>query len=252
MYQHIALTGRISSPLSLDSEGTLLFNMESIKVSVTDNGIVKSRGLFTVHVTGRMAQGLATRLETGNLVSVRGYMTGNEFGSPEIIDSEDGQIYASFDLVAVSVKKLAKTAEDEREDELNMFLLGHLGRDPEMRFTPSGLAVTNINLATNYFLPGSKTKGTVWWRLAAWGTTAENVNKGFRKGSKILVEASPTFDEETGTPRVWTTREGEPRASYEGTVFNFRFVDSKEDGAPLPAHERQYTGGNEGDEEIPF
>src|SRR5450759_2312639 len=58
-------------------------------------------------------------------------------------------------------------------------IIGHLGRDPEIRFTPAGKAVTNFNVAVNNQFTGSDgevVKETFWFRCSAWGKTAEVCN----------------------------------------------------------------------------
>jgi single-strand DNA-binding protein len=61
-----------------------------------------------------------------------------------------------------------------------IIIVGHLGRDPEMRYTPAGQAVTNFNLAANRQYTdssGQVVKETTWFRVSAWGKTAENCNQ---------------------------------------------------------------------------
>ena len=72
-----------------------------------------------------------------------------------------------------------------------IIIVGNLGRDPEMRYTPSGQAVTNFNVATNRQYTasdGSQVKETIWFRVSSWGKQAETCNQFLKKGSKVLVE----------------------------------------------------------------
>lgn len=69
-------------------------------------------------------------------------------------------------------------------------IAGNLGRDPEMRYTPSGQAVTNLNVAASRKYTngaGEKVEETVWFRVACWGKQAEVCNQYLKKGSKVLV-----------------------------------------------------------------
>lgn len=111
-----------------------------------------------------------------------------------------------------------------------IIIVGNLGRDPEMRYTPSGQAVTNMSVATNRTYKNSNdelVKETVWFRVAAWGTQAENTNQFLRKGSKVLVEGRLVVDPATGGPRVYPRQDGSYGASFEINAATVRFLSSK-------------------------
>ena len=113
-----------------------------------------------------------------------------------------------------------------------MVIVGNLGRDPEMRYTPSGQAVTNLNVATNRQYTsnsGERVKETTWFRVSVWGKQAEACNQYLRSGSKVLVEGRMTADKATGGPRVWTGNDGSPRASFEITAQTVRFLSSRQE-----------------------
>ncbi len=137
-----------------------------------------------------------------------------------------------------------------------LIIVGHLGRDPEMRYTPSGQPVTDFSLATTRVYPaadGSQKKETAWFKITVWGKMAEACNKFLNKGSKVLVEGRLVVDPSTGGPKTFTRKNGEAGASFEVTALEVRFLDSKgarsggddEDGAPS-------GGGVSPDDEIPF
>ena len=112
-------------------------------------------------------------------------------------------------------------------------IAGNVGRDPEMRYTPSGTAVTSFSVAVNESYTnnnGEKVKKTVWFRVSAWGKQAEICNQYVKKGQMILVEGRLTGDQATGGPRVWTGQDGQPRASFEITASVVRFLSSRQDG----------------------
>ena len=67
-----------------------------------------------------------------------------------------------------------------------VILIGNLGCDPEMRYTPSGQAVTSFSIATSY--GKGDDKATEWFNCSAWGKQAELTNEYLRKGSQIYVE----------------------------------------------------------------
>ncbi len=139
-----------------------------------------------------------------------------------------------------------------------IIIIGNLGRDPEMRYTPSGQAVTNFSVATNRQYTasdGQQVKETIWFRVSAWGRQAETCNQYLQRGSKVLVEGRVTADPSSGGPRIWTRQDGTPAASYEITAGTVRFLSTRgEDqafqggqGAAAPAPMDQPM-----DDDIPF
>jgi single-strand DNA-binding protein len=114
-----------------------------------------------------------------------------------------------------------------------LILVGNVGRDPEMRYTPSGQPVTSFSVATNRQYTsnnGEQVKETVWFRVTTWGKQAETCNQYVKKGSKVLVEGRLTADAATGGPRIWNDQGGSPRASFEVTASTVRFLSSKGEG----------------------
>lgn len=111
-----------------------------------------------------------------------------------------------------------------------VILVGYLGRDPEMRYTPSGQAVTNFNVATNRQYTasdGTSVKETAWFRISVWGKQAESCSQYLRKGSKVLVEGRLNVDPATGGPRTYTRNDGSVGASLEVTASTVRFLSSR-------------------------
>lgn len=114
-----------------------------------------------------------------------------------------------------------------------IILIGNLGRDPEMRYTPSGQAVTSFSVASNRSYTdnnGQKVDETIWFRVTAWGKQAEICSQYLHKGSKVLVEGRLTPDK-NGGPRIWTKQDGTPNASFEVTAGTVRFLSSRGDGS---------------------
>ena len=128
--------------------------------------------------------------------------------------------------------------------------VGHLGNDPEMRYTPSGKPVTTFNVASNdqYINErGETVKVTTWFRCTAWGKSAEVHNQYLRKGSKVLVEGKLYPDPKTGRPEIWTRQDGTAAADYNVNVKELYFLDSKNgNGGPSEAPTSTV------EEEIPF
>ncbi len=108
--------------------------------------------------------------------------------------------------------------------------VGHLGTDPEMRYTPSGKPVTAFQVASNDQYPNEKgeiVKVTTWFRCIAWGKPAEIFNEYLHKGSKVLIEGKLRPDPKTGRPEIWTRQDGSPTADYNVAVKELYFLDSK-------------------------
>jgi len=119
-----------------------------------------------------------------------------------------------------------------------IILIGNLGKDPEMRFTPSGQPVTTLSVATNrrYNNPnGQPIKETRWFRITVWGKQAEACNQHLHKGSRVLVEGRLTPDPETGGPHIWENN-GKYGASFEVNASAVRFVSGREDSEESETH----------------
>jgi len=128
-----------------------------------------------------------------------------------------------------------------------IIVVGYLGRDPEMRYTPSGNPVTNLSVATNRSYNnqnGEKVTETTWFRVSIWGKQAEACNQYLKKGSKVLVEGRLIPDEK-GNPRTFTRQDGTVGAAFEVNAATVRFLDS-----PSGAHQQEEAAADLND--IPF
>ncbi len=131
-----------------------------------------------------------------------------------------------------------------------VIIIGRLGRDPEMRYTPSGQPVTHLSVATDRRWTdqeGQQQQETTWFRVSVWGKQAEACNQYLVKGQQVLIEGRLRPDPETGGPRIWTGNDGVARASYELTARMVRFLAKPRGVAPeeAPVVEEEV-------EEIPF
>jgi single-strand DNA-binding protein len=92
-----------------------------------------------------------------------------------------------------------------------VILVGNLGRDAEMRFTPGGAAVATLNLATTEVWNdkgGQKQEKTEWHRVVLWGKTAESLNEYLTKGKQIYVEGRLQT-------RKWQDKDGQDKYTTE-------------------------------------
>ena len=138
-----------------------------------------------------------------------------------------------------------------------IIIVGNLGKDPEMRYTPSGQAVTSFSLATNRNYTGSngqQVKETIWFRINAWGKLAETCNNYLHKGSKVLVEGRLQADATTGGPRTFTRQDGTTSASFEVVASTIRFLSTRtgDDEGSAGSGVDYAPASGEGDGEIPF
>lgn len=130
---------------------------------------------------------------------------------------------------------------------LKLELIGHVGRDPEMRYTPSGQAVTSFSVAhTEQFTSNGETrKKTIWIRVSTWGKLAETCNQYVKKGMLVRVEGKLTGDE-NGNPRIYTKQDGNTAASFEMTAFGVMFLSRSESSQAVERTEEQ------AEEDFPF
>ena len=129
-------------------------------------------------------------------------------------------------------------------------LLGRLGSDPQMRYTPEGTPVASFRLATSEFISKQTANGerpcpagwkesyngrgyelTTWWDVTCWRGLAETVNNYLSKGRQVFVEGTVKGEAVDGSqnPRVWTGNDGEARASFELTAQTVKFLGSAGD-----------------------
>src|ERR671927_1143249 len=103
-----------------------------------------------------------------------------------------------------------------------VIVVGNLGRDPELRYTPQGTAVCTFSVATNERRKGATGEQqdvTTWFRVTVWGKQAETVSQYLTKGRNVYVEGRLHVEE-------WTDREGKPRFTLELNANDVRFIDA--------------------------
>jgi len=130
-----------------------------------------------------------------------------------------------------------------------VMVIGNVGSEPEMRFTPSGKPVTSFRVATNrvYTTPeGEKKEETEWFTVVAWNRLAEQCNQFLNKGRLVYAEGSMRT-------RSWEGQDGQKHYRTEIIANRVSFLDKKS-AAPLPEGEKAEeveTGEIEPDD-IPF
>jgi single-strand DNA-binding protein len=108
-----------------------------------------------------------------------------------------------------------------------VILIGNLGRDPEVRYMPSGDAVANITIATTETWKdksGEKQEQTEWHRVAMFGKTAEVAGEYLKKGSQVYIEGKLQT-------RKWTDKEGQERYTTEIRADRMQMLGSRSGGS---------------------
>ena len=138
-----------------------------------------------------------------------------------------------------------------------MIIIGNLGSEPEMRFTPNGRPVTSFSVATNwrYTTPeGERKEETEWFTVVSWGRLAEQCNQFLTKGRLVYVEGRLRT-------HTWESQDGQRRSRNEIVADRVSFLDRQataplpEEKADAPVSEEKTTENKSGElepEDIPF
>ncbi|MCO6509233.1 MAG: single-stranded DNA-binding protein [Aridibacter famidurans] len=159
-----------------------------------------------------------------------------------------------------SVRSLLPTTKELSMSFNKIIIVGNLGRDPELRYTPQGTAVCNFSMATNEKRrdkSGELQDITTWFRVTLWGRQAENASKYLQKGSQVYIEGRLRIDE-------WTDRDGNTRQTLDVNASDMQFLGGgRQDDYSSGENEEYDSGGSEsakaaasgdsgGDDDIPF
>ena len=137
-----------------------------------------------------------------------------------------------------------------------VILIGNLGADPELKYTPSGVPVVNFSLATSESWTdkgGERQERTEWHRIVLWRKLAEIAGQYLRKGSKIYVEGKLQT-------RSWDDQSsGQKRYTTEVVVNDMQMLDQRGEtsggggeGVPPPPPEPPMGNDTGGDDDLPF
>lgn len=155
---------------------------------------------------------------------------------------------------------LIKNYGDTLEMSFNKItIVGNLGKDPELRYTPQGNAVCNFSVATNEKRrdrTGDMQDVTTWFRITLWGKQAENASKYLTKGSPVYIEGRLKVEE-------WSDRDGKNRFTLDVQATDMQFLgnsrgdDFSGGGSPdfgdeTPSNTANEFSGQPNDDDIPF
>ena len=115
-------------------------------------------------------------------------------------------------------------------------IIGNLGRDPEMRYTPNGDGVTSFSVASNRryrTADGEQREETMWFNVNAWGRQAEICNQYLTRGSQVYIEG-------TLTTRIFNGNDGQPRVSNDVRMTQMQMLGSR--GSAMEDDRAPYGG----------
>lgn len=113
-----------------------------------------------------------------------------------------------------------------------VMIIGHLGRDPEMRYTPSGRPVTTFTVATSRSwntVDGERHQETEWFNVVAWGNLAEICKQYLTKGQQVYIEGRLQT-------RHWEDKEGNKHSSVEIVANEMMMLGDRRDSSNAEKH----------------
>ncbi len=155
-----------------------------------------AREWFTIVTWGGLAEAAEAHLHRNQRVYAEGRLQTRSW------DDAEGQHHARTEVVASKLipmdtrEAIADRGVEPKSDDISLCLnrimvIGNLGRDPEMRYTPDGHAVTSFSLASTRagtLAQGARNDATEWFNVVAWGSLAEICNQHLAKGRRVYVE----------------------------------------------------------------
>ena len=142
-----------------------------------------------------------------------------------------------------------------------IIVVGNLGRDPELRYTPQGTPVCSFTLATNEKRKdktGEMQDLTTWFKITLWGRQAETASQYLTKGRPVYIEGRLRVEE-------WTDRDGKPRHTLEVHATDMQFIGSgggggarteehsvERAGEKPPVHEAATGQADIAEDDVPF
>lgn len=128
-------------------------------------------------------------------------------------------------------------------------LIGNVGNDPELRYTPQGQAVCNFSLAVNRKWTDAQSQSheeTTWYRVATWGKLAEVCGQYVKKGRPVLVESDRLKVD------AYLKKDGAAAASLEVTALTVKFLGGRDGHAEPGVKPEDARPGSDSDLDIPF
>jgi len=129
-----------------------------------------------------------------------------------------------------------------------VMIIGHLGRDPEMRYTPSGRPVTTFTVATSRSwntADGERNTETEWFNVVAWGNLAEICKQYLNKGQQVYIEGRLQT-------RRWDDKEGNKHTSVEVVANEMMMLGDRRDSHAQTNEQESLDASSSNEDEFPF
>lgn len=136
-----------------------------------------------------------------------------------------------------------------------VILVGNLGRDPELRYTPQGTPVCDFSMATNERRKGKDGEyedNVTWFKVTLWGRQAETASQYLTKGRQVYIEGRLRLEE-------WTDRDGKARTTLEVHATDMQFIGGNRQDEDRPKEKAAAASGGAAaggddltDDDIPF
>lgn len=129
-----------------------------------------------------------------------------------------------------------------------VMIIGNLGKEPELRYTPSGRPVTTFSVAVSRSWKssnGEHRSETEWFKIVAWGKLAEICKEYLHKGQQVYIEGRLQT-------RQWEDKEGQQRTTVELIANEMTMLGERRDKAPAEESAAEYTPPDLDEDEFPF
>jgi single-strand DNA-binding protein len=120
-------------------------------------------------------------------------------------------------------------------------VVGNVGREPELSYTPQGIAVCKFSVAENRYQGKDKEAKTIWYRVTVWRNRAETASQYIKKGMKVMVVGEVEAS-------AYINKNGRATASLELTATDFKFLDGRGEGGAGGGQTGEYAGARGGNQ----
>ena len=240
MYQKVSATGFLGrepeTRAGNDGTPVTTFSLGVNRHWTTATGEPQEKSIWLmVSAWGKLAE-LAASLKRGDPINLEGWVEPVAW-----MDHKENQPRARLDLTATALRFVGTRADPGQGHGITQFVqalvVGHLGKDPESRSTPSSVPITSFSVATSRRNGGDEKP--VWFRVTCWRKLADLTAQYLRKGRLALVDGDLDVS-------AWIDRDGNPQATLELSAVNVRFLGGRSENSTsltAPAAEETPTGG---------
>jgi len=251
---------------------TLVFYAMINRVYVTkDKKRVSNPAMCVIQYRGNDVDDLNGLLAKGNRVAFKGVFTGDYYirdaekpnkktvNGATIQEKTDGTSFACFEIFASELQVVDERERSWKEvaDIVCITFFGRIGRDGETKYSDNGVAFVNTSIPSNYSRPadqeGEWDDWTVWFNLTTFPTEKQirAIERDWKKGNMLVVQGTLSVENGGSTPGIWTTRDGDKRASYKLVVDDWKSFERR--GAPTGDVDAEVASVQDlKEEDIPF